>query len=288
MKRFIGLLFMLSGFLLHAQDFDTELNKINAKFFEKDYKSALIDYQKLLNQGMGDSIQRSWIYGYIGVCEQELGNIAEAKKNYLKAMEMGTTGPSFYSKCLALFKAEKNIEKQEYILLAKKKNMPHETKTVVKNLAYLYVNSKQFEKLLPVCTQLIEWHPSNYKYHYFKAIAHQKLKDIENAKLSYKKTIELKPDDIGANTNLGMLLFLKANSSYDKAVKAYESIAKPTDADYKKSKKQLDMYRKKMREAEPMLLIAYKKKPNKNLRNALYQLYKKCNEYEKAKQYMSK
>ncbi|WP_421920485.1 tetratricopeptide repeat protein [Marinifilum sp.] len=285
MKGLLTSIFLMLSVFVYAQDFDSQLNKANSKFFEENYQEALSDYQKLVDSGIGDEMQRSWAYGYIGVCNQELGNIEEAKKNYRKAMEMGTPGPSFYAKCMAIYKSEKDIEGQEYVLLAKKKNMPHEHKKAVKSLSYLYMNSKQFEKLLPVCEELIKWYPNNHKYHYFKAVSHQKLKDIENAKVEYRKAIACKPDDAASNMNLGMILFLKANAAYDKAVEKYEALAKPTDDDYQKCKQKLAVYRKKMREAEPMLLIAYKAKPNKNVKNALYNLYKKCNDFNTAKQY---
>lgn len=285
MKRILTSVLVLFSLILNAQDFDSELNKANSKFFEKNYQEALTDYQKLVDSGIGDEMQRSWAFGYIGVCQQELGNIEEAKKNYRKAMEMGTPGPSFYSKCLAIYKSEKDVNGQEFVLLAKKKNMPHEYRKVVKSLSYLYMNSKQFEKLLPVCDELIEWYPSNHKYHYFKAVSYQQLNDIESAKTEYRKAIELKPDDASSNMNLGMILFLKANSDFEEAIKSYESLAKPTNDDYQKSKQKLMVYRKKMREAEPMLLIAYKAKPNKNVKNALYNLYYKCKDYKTAKEY---
>ncbi|MCT4603118.1 MAG: tetratricopeptide repeat protein [Marinifilum sp.] len=285
MKGILTLVLACLSYLVWAQDFDSQLNKANSKFFDKKYQEAKTDYENLLNQEIGDTIQRSWAFGYVGVCEQELGNIEAAKTNYVKALTMGTPGPSFYSKLLAIYKSEKNVEGQEYVLLAKKKNMPHEYRKAVKSLSYLYMNSKQFEKLLPVCNELIEWYPTNYKYYYFKAVAHQKLKDIESAKAEYRKAIELKPDDANANMNLGMILFLKANASYDKAVKSYEAIAKPTNDDYQKCKRKLADCRKKMREAEPRLLVAYKAKPNKNVKNALYNLYKKCNDFNTAKKY---
>ena len=285
MKAIFTTFLALFSVLLYAQDFDSELNKANGKFFEKNYREALLDYQKLVNSGIGDEMQRSWAFGYIGVCQQELGNIEEAKKNYRKAMEMGISESSFYSKCLAIYKSEKDVNGQEFVLLSKKKNMPHEYRKTVKSLAYLYMNSQQFEKLLSVCDELIEWYPTNHKYHYFKAVSYQKLKDVESAEVEYRKAIELKPDDTGSNMNLGMILFLKANSAFDKAVKSYESLAKPTDEDYKKCKQKLINYRKKMREAEPMLLVAYKAKPNQNVKNALYNLYKKCQDYKTAKEY---
>lgn len=276
---------VMMSFLLHSQDFDGELNKANSKFFEKKYQDALNDYTNLLEKEIADTVQKSWLYGYIAVCCQELGNIKQAKINYRKAMELGTPGPSFYSKCLAIYKSEKNIEGQEFVLLSQSKNLPHEYRKAIKSLAYLYVNSMQFEKLIPVCNELIEWYPSNYKYHYFKAVAHQKLNDLDKAKKEYQIAIELKPDDVASNLNLGMMLFFEANDSFDAAVNAYELLAKPTDEEYQKCKQKLAIYRTKMLEAEPMLITAYKLDPNQNLKNALYNLYKKCNLTEKAQQF---
>jgi len=285
MKGILTVVMLFLSMLLFAQDFDSVQNKANSKFFDENYRDALVDYQKLINSGIGDSIQRSWAYGYIGVCQQELGNIQNAKDNYRTALGMGTPGASFYSKLLTIYKSEKDIEGQEYVLLAKKKNLPHEYRKTMKSLSYLYMNSKQFEKLIPVCDELIEWYPTNYKYRYFRGVAYQKSKDIEKAKTEYRNAIRLKPDDLASNLNLGMILFLKANKKYDLAVKNYEAIAKPTDEDYKKCKQKLAVARNEMRESEPFLLIAIKAKSNKNVKNALYNLYKKCNDFKTAQQY---
>lgn len=285
MKGIVTIALLLVSFMLSAQDFESSLNKANSKFFDENYEEALSDYKSLIESEVGDTMQRSWAFGYVGVCLQELGNTKEAVGYYRKSMDMGTPGPSFYSKLLAIYKSEKNIEGQEFVLLSKRKNMPHEYRSAVKSLAYLYVNSKQFKKLLPVCDELIAYYPTNYKYRYFKAISYQKLKDIEKAKIEYRAAIKLKPEDVNSNMNLGMILFLTANKSYDKTVKKYESLAKPTDANYQKCKKDLAADRKLMQEAEPFLLTAYNGKPNANLKNALFNLYRKCNEHAKAKNY---
>lgn len=285
MKKIFTIVLVFLSISIYAQDFEEYLNKANSKFFEKNYQEALIDYTSLIDLGIGDTMQRSWAFGYVGVCQQELGNIEQAKEYYLKAMEMGTPGPSFYSKCLAMYKLEKDIEGQEIVLLAKCKNMPHEYRKAIKSLAYLYMNSKQYEKLLPLCDSLVEWYPDNYKYHYFKAISYQKLREVEKAKEEYLLAIACKADDANSNMNLGMILFLKANKEYDKAVSQYEAIAKPTDENYQKCKAKLATARKKMSIAELYLLTAYKVKPNKNVKNALCNLYKKSNDFAKSKKY---
>lgn len=285
MKGFLTAVLIFLSLFLSAQDFDSILNKANSKFFDENYQGALLDYQELIESGIGDSFQRSWVFGYVGVCQQELGEIEEAKKNYRLAMDMENPGVSFYSKLLEIYKLENDVAGQEFVLMAKKKNIPDEYRQTVKTLAFLYVNSKQFEKLLPVCDELIEWNPTNYKYHYFKAISYQKLKNIGKAKEEYRKAIELKPNDVNSNMNLGMILFLKANEAFDLAVRKYETITKPTDDDYQKCKNELAATRNEMLEAEPFLLAAYNVKQNKNLKNALFNLYRKCNEQTKSKAY---
>ena len=236
------------------------LNKANSKFFDKKYEEAKNDYKTLLEKGIGDSIQRSWAFGYVGVCEHELGNIEEAKRNYVTSLKMGTPGASFYSKLLSIYKSEKDVKGQEFVLLAKKENLPEEYKKATKSLAYLYVNSKQFEKLIDACDELLNWYPSNSKYWYFKAIAYQKLKNNEKAEEAYGKVLAIKPDDVKSNMNLGLMIFFKANKYYEKSIKQYEAIAKPMDDDYDKCKVELNKARKQFREAEPMLQLAYKAK----------------------------
>ncbi len=285
MKEILTIALLAVSCILSAQDFESVLIKANSKFFDENYQEALSDYKSLIKSEVGDSIQRSWAFGYIGVCLQELGETKEAVVNYRKALDMGTPGASFYSKLLAIYKSKKNVEGQEFVLLSKKKNMPIKAQSALKSLAYLYVNSKQFNKLLSVCDELIEYYPNNYKYRYFRAISYQKLKDIEKAKEEYRAAIQLKPNDINSNMNLGMILFLKANKAYDKSVRKYEALAKPTDADYQKCKRNLASHIKLMLKAEPFLLNAYKGKPSANLKNALYNLYRKCNEHAKAKNY---
>ena len=280
----ITLLVFLSANIM-AQDFDAALNKANSKFFEENYKEALSEYQLLLESGLGDSIQQSWAIGYIGVCFQELGQIEEAKNNYRLALKKGTPGPGFYSKLLAIYKSEKNVDGQEFVHLYKRKNLPYEYQKATKSLSYLYLNSKQFEKLLSVCDELLEANPDNSKYLYFKAVAYQKLKQNDKAIEVYKKTLALNPEHVKSNMNLGLILFFRANKKYEKAVKRYDAIQKPTNADYDKCKVKLNVAIVQFREAESFLQKAYKAKPNANVKKALYTLYKKVKEYKKAEQY---
>jgi tetratricopeptide (TPR) repeat protein len=283
-----GILITLLVFLsvnVMAQDFDVALNKANSKFFEENYKDALSGYQQLRESSLGDTIQQSWVSGYIGVCFQELGQIKEAKNNYREALKKGTLESSFYSKLLAIYKSEKDVDGQEFVHLSKRKNLPYEYRKATKSLAFLYLNSKQFEKLLTVCDDLLETSPDNTKYWYFKAVAYQKLKQNDKAVIAYKKTLALDPEHLKSNMNLGLILFFRANKKYEKAVNSYDAIKKPTNADYDKCQIKLNVAIVQFREAEPFLQKAHKAKPNANIKKALYTLYKKVKEYKKAEQY---
>ena len=268
-----------------AQDFDAVLNKTNSKFFQENYKDALSEYQQLLESGLGDTIQQSWLLGYIGVCFEELGQIEEAKDNYIAALKKGTPEPNSYSKLLAIYKSEKDVDGQEFVHLYKRKNLPYEYGKATKSLAFLYLNSKQFKKLIPVCEELLKTNPDNSKYWYFKAVAYQKLKENDKAVVAYKKTLALNPEHLNSNMNLGLILFFRANKKYEKAVKSYDAIKKPTNADYDKCKVKLNVAIVQFKKAESFLQRAYKAKPNANLKKVLYTLYKKVKEYKKAEQY---
>lgn len=285
MKQIFILLSLLMALNGAAQNFDEMLNTANGYFFEKDYKTALTNYQKIVNTNVGDSIQRSWAYGYIGVCNQELKNLDQAVKGYRKSLLLGSPYANFYKNLLKIYKDKKDYKGQEFVLLTQQKNLPHEYRKATKKLAYVYLNSKQFKKLLPVCDKLISWYPNKSKYIYFKAIAYHQMQQIDKAIAAYRKTLELNADDINSNNNLGMLLFIAANKKFDKAVDSYEAIAKPTDADYQKCKQKLAIARKEMLVAEPYLLKAYEQKATQQLKNTLHTLYIKCNKSAKAKLY---
>ncbi len=282
-------IFILLGLLLSlnvaAQDFDKMLNKANGHFFKKEYKTAIADYQKIITANVGDSLQRSWAYGYIGTSYQELGNLNKAITNYLKSINLGSPYVKFYKNLLNIYKDKKDYKGQEFVLLNLQKNLPQEYKKSAKSLAYVYLNSKQFKKLLPICDELIAWYPKNHKYVYFKAIAYHQMQQIDKAITTYREVIALKPNDLNSNKNLGLLLFINGNKKFDKAVENYEAIKKPTDADYKKCKQKLAVARKEMLVAEPYLLKAYTSKKSDKLKKTLHTLYIKCNQRDKAKQY---
>jgi len=285
MKGIVSLFLLITSFLVSAQDFDLLIKKGNNLIFEKDFEGALVEYEKMLNLNLNDSSQLSQVYGYMGVCYQELNKLEKAKYNYSEAIKLKTPIPSFYSKLLSIYKKEKNVEGQEFVLLKKRIVFSFEDQKTVKSLAYLYLNSKQYKKLLSACDELISWQPHNYKYHYFKAIAYQKLKEEDRAVAAYMESINLKPNDYKSNCYLGMILFFRANTSYDKAVKNYEAIKKPTDADYQACKQQLATARHKLLKAEPYLLKAFENKKDAKVKKALYKLYNKTNRRAKADQY---
>ncbi len=279
---FLSLLLSLN---VMAQNFDKLLNKANDHLFKKEYKIAVADYLKIVAANIGDSLQRSWAYGYIGVCNQELGNIDKAVNNYLKSISLKSPYVKFYKNLSHIYKEKKDYKGEEFVLLQLQKNLPHEYRKSAKSLAYLYFNSKQYQKLLPVCDELIAWYPKKYKYVYFKAIAYHQMDKIDEAISNYRKVITLKPNDFNSNNNLGFLLFTNPSKHFDKVVSQYETIAKPTDADYKKCKQKLEVIQKELLEAAPFLEKAYTLKPSEKLKKTLYSLYLKCNKKDAAKKY---
>ncbi len=287
MKQILTLLSLVIALNLSAQDFDQMLNKANGYFFKKDYQTAINEYQNILKANVGDSLQRSWAYGYIGSCSEGLGNTKKAITNYLKSIELGSPYALFYKNLLKIYKNQKDYKGQEFVLINLQKNLPYEYRNAAKKLAYVYLKSKQYKKMLATCNELTSWYPNKFKFVYLKAVAYHQLKQFDDAIATYKKGIELNAADLNCNKNLGMLLFIIGNKQFDNAVEKYNAIAKPTDADYKKCKKKLANARPKMMLSEPYLLKAYKIKASNKLKKTLHTLYIKCNKKEKAELYKS-
>ncbi len=285
MKHIFILLGLLLSLKVVAQDFDKMLNKANGHFFKKEYKTAIADYQQIITANVGDSLQRSWAYGYIGACNQELGNLDEAVDNYLKSINLGSPYVTFYKNLLNIYKNKKDYKGQEFVLLKLQKNLPYEYRKAAKKMAYVYLNSKQFDKLIPVCDELTAWYPKNYKYVYFKAIAYHQMEQIDKAINAYRKAVLLNPNDFKSNNNLGLLLFAAANKKFDKEMEKYEAIANPSGADYKKCKQKLVAIQEELLEAAPFLEKAYAIKPSEKLKKTLYILYMRCEQRAKSKQY---
>ena len=280
----VGLLIVMCV-SIQAQDFDSKMNSANTALMNGNYEVALTESKNLIAGGEGDSLQQAMVYSYAGLASEGLGKTADAIKYYKKAIQLQVPRLDIYDKMISLTKQAKNNADYEFALLEKRKAFPDFQTSIVQSLAYLYVNTKQYDKLLAATNELTVWFPTNATFFNFQGIAYQNLGQVDQAVVSYKKALELDPAHAGANMGLGMILYKKGSKIFDKEKKAYESISKPSRVDYTNYRKSLEEAKSVYREALPYLLKAYQNKSYSSLKGVIFNIYTRLEEKEKAMQY---
>jgi tetratricopeptide (TPR) repeat protein len=215
----------------HAQTTDEKLRKANNCLFENNYSAALELYKELLNE-VTDSVDRSRIYSYAGMCSENLGDQDAALDYYRNAVNYKVLEESVYNKVLSLARDKKDTDCQEFVLLRKMEVFPAVKVKVLEDLARVYMGSKQYAKLSPLAERLISIDQSNYRYHYMLGISSQGLNETDKAIAGFKKALALNPDDLGANLSLGFLFYNQATVQFDKEQKRYDAISNPIWKDY--------------------------------------------------------
>lgn len=281
----ITTIILLSGQLLFSQDFSTVKTNADLAYIDKNYEKALGLYETIMNTSDADSSDLGLIYGNAAICSEKLDNTAKAIDYYKKAVAYKIPQLMIYDKLIQLTKDAKDNEGYEFALLNKQLEFPEFEIEVKQKLVYLYYNSRQYEKLLPVVTSLLEWYPDYSKYHLFNAVAKQNLNDIEGAELEYDKTLELDPNDAGANLGKGMILYNRASAMYDKMKNKYEALEKPDRIDYSNYRKNIEKPKAIFNEALPYLLKAYENKAYSSIKGIIKNTYLKLEDKESADKY---
>jgi putative inorganic carbon (HCO3(-)) transporter len=85
-------------------------------------------------------------------------------------------------------------EAKENIETAGKRGYPIRSEDSLLKLAKVYVETKNYQKLLEIYQELIEIKPANPEYHASLAIVYREIGDFENARKEIKKALELAPE----------------------------------------------------------------------------------------------
>ena len=138
-----------------------------------------------------------------------------------------------------------------------------------------------FNNFIYLLNDSIETTPDNENLYFTRASLYEGKKDYDKAIADYKKTIELNPDLLYANYNLGVIYFnqgadkanaansLKSNEEFEKAKKVYEEKFN-LGAPY--LEKALELNPKKSEDDQSL---------NKSILQILKQLYARTNQTEK-------
>ena len=224
------LVFVWSGII--AQNVDSKIDEIKSALINGDYEAGLSGCEVLLKSGISDTMQLATVYGYAGLSSEALKHKTEAIHYYKKAVELQIPQLDVYDKLINLSKKEKNDSIYEFALLEKSRAFPEYNDMIKNSLTYLYINSKQYEKLLSTTNELLSLHPGDINYLYFKGVALQNLNQVEEAKVFYFEVLKLKPEHPDANMSLGLIIYNDGSEIFLQRKKKYEAIAKPDWVDY--------------------------------------------------------
>lgn len=267
------------------EDYKPLLQEANNAYMDKKYEEALVKYEKVLQIGIPDSIDKSWVFGYAALCSEELSQPEKAKSFYRQAVEYGYPNPTIYNKMVTFSKKNNDTEGQEFALLKLKKNFSDESASANNRLVALYTNTKSYDKLNVLYDELIIKDTADYKLYYNKATVLGQLNKLDEAKKYYLKTLSINPSDPNSNMNIGLMLYNQGTVIYDREKSKYNKLAKPSQMDYVNYQRSIRRGKDLYLEAETYLVKSGNADTNPAVKKALFNIYDRTEQPAKAQKY---
>ncbi len=217
----------------HAGDFNTATANLTAIFdvfpFDKD--------KTLTRSNISPETLNNDLYSIAMGAK----NLPEAKKYLQKLIDVKYKSSKIYIDMSRIYLTEKDTTKAlEYIEMGR--NLFDDDIKLINAELTLYIQQGKTDVLLDKLNKAIESSPDNELLHYTQGLVYKDKKMLDKAEASYKKVIELKPDHLDANYELGALYFNRAVEwnnksgalpmSETKKMKEYDDKA---NAEFKKS-----------------------------------------------------
>lgn len=270
---------------IQAQDIDSKIDDIKTALVNGNYEIGLNECKALIESNLCNTKQLAVLYGYAGLSSEVMKQKTEAINYYKKAVELQMPQLDVYDKLISLSKKEKNDSIYEFALLEKARAFPEYKKDIAESLAFQYLNTTQYEKLLNTVNELLSWNSNDINALYFKGIALQNLNQAEEAKKYYSEVIKLDTEHLGANIGLGMILYNEGSEIFAYRKKVYESKAKPDGIDYLNYNNGIEEGKDLYRQALPYLLKAYESGSYPDLKQILFNTYTRLEQKQKREAY---
>lgn len=226
------------------------------------------------------------LYAYAGLTTKYLNNDAEAKAYFQIAIERGFLEPSIYSMLGEICKTQNDIDCQENTYRKAMEIFPAEQQEFGKKLAYVYYNTKAYEKLELLASELLREEPEDEKLLQFYASSLQKNKKINEAKAVYEKLLLKNPNNLAANVFMGNYYYQVGKSKIEKEEQKYKATPNQDRVMWsnlqKRTKLITDQYYSK---AVFYLENAYKHDENINIKKMLYAAYFKLGDKKNSELY---
>lgn len=220
------------------------------------------------------------LYKNIYFAANKSGDKAKAKESVQKLIDIRFNDPKIYL-WMSRLNLEENDTTSAIKVIQRGRSAFEENTTLMNEEIRLYLMTGKTDVLINKLQESIESAPDNENLYLTRASLYEGKKEYEKAAADYKKTLELNPDQLYANYNLGVMYFNQA------AEKANQANSITDNSKYEKAKA---AYEAKFKEAEPYLEKAKEINPKKSeddqsmyrtTLQTLKQLYSRMGEMEK-------
>jgi tetratricopeptide (TPR) repeat protein len=246
-------------------------NKGSNDFNNQKYTYALLSLERAAEIGnlLTPSVTNPDIYYYIATAAQLSNNTTKAKKYFSMIVDQKTTKPDAYTYLADIYKNEKNNSAAIEVYKKGINTLSNNSQQLYVNIVKLYLNIGFTNDAIVYLNKGIAQYPNHEDLNYIKAGLNSQLNENSQAMEGYKKTIELNPNHLEANYNLGIMYY---NSSINH-LKTADSYLNTNTQKYESEK---DIFINEIKKAMPLLEKAHKLDgSNKNTVLCLLDVYKR-------------
>lgn len=166
-------------------------------------------------------------------------DMTKAKEYLQKLIDAKYKSPKIYIDMSKIYLSEKDTAKALHYIETGRSLFDEDLKLINAELT-IYIQQGKTDVLLEKLNKAIESAPDNELLYYTQGLIYKDKKQVEKAEAAYKKVLELKPDHIDANYELGVLYFnrgvewnTKANSVPPSETKKAAEYNEKATADFK-------------------------------------------------------
>ncbi len=185
------------------------VNKGIELFNAKDYKGALRNFEGSIGIDEVVSVGKidTMVIFNAGIAAEKAKLYDKALNYYQQTADLKFEGSKVYG-YMANIENERG-DTAKYVDYLKKgvEAYPSDNDALMVSLINHYLSVDKSDLALEYLTKAIEKDPTNQTFYFAQGALYDKLKDFDNAKASYEKAVEIKPDYFDAYYNLGALFF---------------------------------------------------------------------------------
>lgn len=272
-----------------AQDSFLDLcEKGNKELSEENYSNALEFFNAAFKIGSDNESEVAWNATIAAVCAQKVQDFNKAMEYNNIAIKNNTTDITVYEAQIELAKQLNDNVTMEELLLIGRDKLEGQYERFTTKLLYFYYNKKMYEKVLVTADEVLEYKPDHLKTYYFKGVAYLITGSGKEAIESFQYALSIDSTDINSNKQLGFIYYNQGSTIHDKAKAKYNSLKTPTRLDYHNYRKKIEESITPYKKAIPYLESCYRMPPQEDVQNALFLIYTRLGEKEKAAEHKKK